>query len=151
MADPSPTPLLTFFRLHKDAVLPTRATPQAAGLDLTSVATGMVPPWGSRSFSTGWSIRLPAHVYGRIASRSGLAFGHSIEVGAGVIDRDYRGEVCVLLRNFSDEPYLVHAGDRIAQLLLEEHASEVCRVQEEDAVPVGDTERGTRGFGSTGK
>ena len=70
--------------------------------------------------STGISIAVPSGYYGRVAPRSGLAVKHFIDVGAGVIDEDYRGEVLVLLFNFSDQDFQVKTGDRIAQLVCEQ-------------------------------
>lgn len=83
---------------------------------------------------------------GRIAPRSGLAAKHSIDTGAGVIDYDYRGPVKVILFNFSDTPFSISTGDRIAQLVLERIVTpEVSVVQE-----LKETARGGGGFGSTG-
>lgn len=83
---------------------------------------------------------------GRVAPRSGLAAKHSIDVGAGVIDADYRGEVKVILFNLSDTDFAVKEGDRIAQLIIE-------RIYTPDVVVVEKLEesvRGAGGFGSTG-
>ncbi len=80
------------------------------------------------------------------APRSGLAWKHSIDVGAGVIDADYRGPVGVILFNHSDTDFTIHAGDRIAQLILELIVTpQVLEVEDLDA-----TTRGEGGFGSTG-
>ena len=88
------------------------------------------------------AIELPAGTYGRIAPRSSLAI-RGIETGAGVVDRDFRGEVKVLLRNWSDDDLRVYKGDRVAQLVVE-------RILEVGVNHVGDlseTQRGNRGFG----
>lgn len=80
------------------------------------------------------------------APRSGLAWKHSIDVGAGVIDADYRGPVGIVLFNFSDVDFAVKRGDRIAQMILERiETPEVAEVDDLDP-----TERGVGGFGSTG-
>src|SRR5205807_8741763 len=84
--------------------------------------------------------------YARIAPRSGLAANHSIDIGAGVIDQDYRGEIKVLLINHSKYPYQVRPGDRIAQLILEEILLATPRKTE----VLDETTRGDKGFGSTG-
>jgi dUTP pyrophosphatase len=91
---------------------------------------------------------IPTGNYGRIAPRSGLAAKNFIDVGAGVIDSDYRGEVKVLLFNFSDVEFVVNPGDRIAQLIVEKYT----RTEIEDVVEgdLDSTERGAGGFGSTG-
>ena len=73
------------------------------------------------------SIAVPAGTYGRVAPRSGLASKHSIDVGAGVIDADYRGPVKVLLFNFQQSDFKIEAGDRIAQLIVERVSS--CETQ----------------------
>lgn len=91
--------------------------------------------------------RVPSGTYGRVAPRSGLAAKHMIDVGAGVVDEDYTGNVGVVLFNLGGEDFAVKAGDRVAQLVCEkiEHPEleEVERLEE--------TERGEGGFGSTGK
>jgi dUTP pyrophosphatase len=89
---------------------------------------------------------LPNGVYGRVAPRSGLAVKHGIQVGAGVVDPDYTGEVKVVLFNHGDKDFEVKKGDRVAQLILER-----CETPEvEEVGTVEDTERGAGGFGSTG-
>ena len=102
---------------------------------------------GTAGFNTGIAIRPPKHTYGRIASRSGLVLKHNIETKAGVIDADYTGNITVILHNFSNKPYTVKKGDRIAQLILEQHKI----VQTKEATSLPTTNRGTNGFGSTGQ
>ena len=95
---------------------------------------------------TGVSVSMPNGTYGRIAPRSGLAARHSISVGAGVVDADYRSTLKVILFNHSDADFRFSKGDRIAQLILEKIATPLVVVVDElDA-----TERGEGGFGSTG-
>ena len=133
-------------RLTKTAVLPTRGSKFAAGYDLAASEPATVPAHGRLLISTGLSIAVPTGTYGRVAPRSGLAVKKGIDVGAGVIDEDYRGEVKVLLFNFSDDVFFVKAGDRIAQLILEKiETPEVVEIDELDA-----SERGEAGFGSSG-
>jgi dUTP pyrophosphatase len=85
-------------------------------------------------------------LFGSVAPRSGLAWKHSIDVGAGVIDADYRGPVGVILFNHSDLDFVVKAGDRIAQLIIEKIMTpDVMAVEDLDS-----TARGEGGFGSTG-
>ena len=92
------------------------------------------------------SIQIPTGYYGRVAARSGLALKHSIDIGAGVIDEDYRGNVGVIMFNHGDQTFTVSRGDRIAQLLLEKIITpDVIEVDELDS-----TERNANGFGSTG-
>lgn len=134
-------------RLHEDAKLPTKGSIDAAGYDLYSLQTDVVPAGGRVLISTGLAIRVPVGTYGRIAPRSGLAVKHGIDVGAGVCDFDYSGEVRVLLFNHGSASYTVEKGDRIAQMVLEkiEHQAVVIEVSE-----LPDTVRGCNGFGSTG-
>jgi dUTP pyrophosphatase len=95
---------------------------------------------------TDLSIAIPENTYARIAPRSGLALKHSIDVGAGVIDYDYRGPVGVILFNHSDTDFTINRGDRVAQLILERISmASVAEVQE-----LSETVRGAGGFGSSG-
>ena len=89
---------------------------------------------------------LPPGTYARIAPRSGLVIRNFIDVGAGVVDSDYRGEIKVVLFNHCAEDFVVQAGDRIAQLILER----IETPQVKNVVALDDTDRGARGFGSTG-
>ncbi len=161
-------------RLTETAVLPKRGSAQAAGYDLCADVNVTVPSCylnintitvdknnlcvlpvnaitnfvgtGSCLVSTGIAVKIPEGYYGRVASRSGLAVKSHLEVGAGVIDSDYRGEVKVLLRNLGSQPFEVKQGDRIAQLILEKIITpDVTEVKDLD-----DTVRGNGGFGSTG-
>ena len=89
---------------------------------------------------------MPEGTYGRIAPRSGLAANYHIAVGAGVLDKDFRGNVCVILFNHSKEGYRVCKGDRIAQLLCEK----IEYAEIEECKTLDETKRGRSGFGSTG-
>lgn len=141
------TPALQIRRLTEDAVVPTRGSVQSAGLDLYSSQDTWIPALGKCLVSTGISVALPDGCYGRVAPRSGLSSKHFVDVGAGVIDQDYRGEVKVLLFNFNRVDYNVKKGDRIAQLICERIFIPEVQVVEE----LSDTDRGANGFGSTGK
>ena len=133
-------------KLKNSAAIPKRATEDAAGYDLASAEETVVPAKGKTVVKTGISIAIPEGCYGRIAPRSGLAVKNFIDVGAGVIDADYRGEVGVVLFNHSDEDFKVKQGDRIAQLILEK----ICTPQVKETVELPSTVRGSQGFGSTG-
>ena len=139
--------------LSETARMPTRASAAAAGYDLYANEDVFVPPLNgfttipSATVRTGIAICVPEGTYGRIAPRSGLAVKHGISVGAGVIDRDYTGEVCVVLFNHSSQQLCLQKGDCVAQLILE-------RIVTPEAVQVDNlskTDRGTNGFGSTGR
>jgi dUTP pyrophosphatase len=138
---------LEFMRLHPLAKLPARGSLNAAGLDLHSVENLRIPAHGRASVRTGLSVAVPKGFYGRVAPRSGLAVRHGLDVLAGVIDSDYRGEIVCALINHGDEPFEVEAGMRIAQLVIESIAT-LEPVWSED---LSETERGGRGFGSTGE
>lgn len=132
---------------HDKARLPARHSRGAAGYDLCSVESVIVPPGGFALIDTGVAVKVPPGTYGRVAPRSGMSV-RGTSVGAGVIDADYRGTIRVLLFNHSTSHELsICEGDRIAQLVLEEirAAAEVVQVDALDA-----TERGSGGFGSTG-
>lgn len=90
---------------------------------------------------------IPSGCYGRVAPRSGLAVKNFIDVGAGVVDSDYRGNVGVVLFNFSDEDFQVKKGDKVAQLICEKIEYPEL-IEEKENLTV--TERGDAGFGSTG-
>ncbi|RAO69425.1 uncharacterized protein BHQ10_005437 [Talaromyces amestolkiae] len=142
-----PQPPLLVKKLVESAKAPTRGSAFAAGYDLYSAKETVIPAKGKGMVDTGLAIAVPEGTYGRVAPRSGLASKNFIDTGAGVIDADYRGEVKVLLFNFSDVDFTVKEGDRIAQLVLE-------RIYTPDVVVVEQLEesvRGAGGFGSTGK
>ena len=106
-------------RVNKNAKLPVRGTSGVAGYDLAVAEAAVVPAHGKCLVKTGLAMALPPGCYGRIAPRSGLALKKFIDVGAGVIDADYRGEVGAVLFNFGNEDFVVNMGDRIAQLIFE--------------------------------
>jgi len=138
---------LRFAKLSEHAKAPTRGSAVAAGYDLYA-AEDMVIEAGKRAcVKTDIQIEVPDGTYGRVAPRSGLAAKHGIDVGAGVIDKDYRGNVMVLLFNFGDSAFNVGRGDRIAQLVLEK----ISMAELEELPSLDETDRGEGGFGSTGK
>ena len=132
--------------LSSSAKAPTRGSAFAAGYDLYAAKEATVPARGKVLVDTDISIAVPAGTYGRVAPRSGLASKHSIDVGAGVIDADYRGPVKVLLFNLSDNDFKVDVGERVAQLIIERiYTPDVLVVEQ-----LEETVRGAGGFGSTG-
>ena len=124
---------------------PTRSTSKAAGYDLYSSEDIKVPPRTRILVSTDIAIQVPPGTYGRIAPRSGLSVKNCIDRGAGVIDKDYRGQIKILLINHSDTEFLVQQGDRIAQLILEQIKTPDTKTVQS----LQSTERGSKGFGST--
>mmetsp|Transcript_23667 Transcript_23667/g.39058 ORF Transcript_23667/g.39058 Transcript_23667/m.39058 type:complete len:191 (-) Transcript_23667:272-844(-) len=141
-----PFPPLLVKRISEFATLPIRGTPYAAGYDLAAAHECIIPAHGKGLVKTDLAIHVPDGCYGRIAPRSGLAWKNFIDVGAGVIDADYRGNVGVLLFNHGEAELKVARGDRVAQLILE-------RIATPEVIEVADLEdsaRGAGGFGSTG-
>ena len=114
-----PPPTLQVKLLAASARAPTRGSAFAAGYDLYASKATVVPARGKVLVDTDISIAVPANTYGRVAPRSGLASKHSIDVGAGVIDADYRGPVKVLLFNLGEKEFEVAVGERVAQLIIE--------------------------------
>ena len=141
--------------LEPGAYMPERAHETDAGLDLKSREEKTVYPafsWSriaeSGVFDTGVHIELPRGCYGKIEGRSGLNIKHSIVCCGGVIDEGYTGSIKVKLYNLGSEPYIVRAGDKIAQLIIQPYLSpELERTDE----PLEESERGDNGFGSTGR
>lgn len=143
---PTAVPPLLVQKLAPTATTPTRGSAFAAGYDLYASAPITIKSKNKALVSTSLAIAVPLGTYGRVAPRSGLASKHFLDTGAGVIDADYRGEVKVLMFNFSDVDYEVKQGERIAQLVLERIVTpEVVEVQTLEA-----SVRGAGGFGSTG-
>merc|ERR1711939_562008 len=146
MAFEPPPPALQVKLLSETAKAPTKGSAFAAGYDLYASKETTVPARGKVLADTDISIAVPAGTYGRVAPRSGLAAKHSIDVGAGVIDADYRGPLKVLLFNLGETDFAINEGDRIAQLIIERiYTPEVLVV---DQLP--ESVRGAGGFGSTG-
>lgn len=136
-----------FKKLSYDAAIPRKANEHSAGFDLFASKSVIIPRQHGRAVvDTDIAMELPFGSYGRIASRSGLSCKYGIEVGAGVVDCDYRGAVRVLLYNFGEEDYIVSKGDRIAQLIVEKMI--VCDIIQVDEL--NETTRGGNGFGSSG-
>ena len=137
---------LKFLRLHPAAKLPTRGSRQSAGLDLYSTEALTLEPGARAAVRTGLAVAIPAGFYGRVAPRSGLAVNYGLDVLAGVIDSDYRGEIVCAIINHGREACTIEAGARVAQLIVE-------AISTPDAVwadALDETTRGAGGFGSTG-
>jgi dUTP pyrophosphatase len=135
-------------RLHEGAVLPSRAYPGDAGLDLAAAEPAELAPGLRATIGTGLAIALPGGYAGLVLPRSGLASKHGIGVlnAPGLIDSGYRGEVRVILHNHGSETFRVEPGMRIAQLVLVA-VKDVALVEVDELPP---TERGEGGHGSSG-
>src|ERR1044072_9750613 len=113
----APLTTLNFKSLHPRAALPTRGSAAAAGLDLYSIEDINLQPHQRVLARTGIAVAIPHGFYGRVAPRSGLAVKNGLDVLAGVIDSDYRGEICCALLNTGDETFTLPAGRRLWQLI----------------------------------
>ena len=136
--------------LHPDARAPVRTRPGDAGYDLCCVHGFELEPGGAAKVQTGLALAIPPGVAGLVLPRSGLAAKYRVTVvnAPGLIDPNYRGEVCVLLHNLGAERFAAEGGDRIAQLLLVPFwAPEPALVNE---LPDAGDDRGAGGFGSSG-
>ena len=137
---------LRFKQLDQRAVLPKRGSALAAGLDVCSIEEINLGPKQRVMARTGLAVAIPHGFYGRVAPRSGLAAKNGLDVLAGVIDSDYRGEVCCLLYNTGDETISLPAGSKICQLIVEQ----IITPESEWVTDLDETARGAGGFGSTG-
>ena len=130
--------------------LPAYATPQSAGMDLRANISEPVTlrPMERRIIPTGLYMALPPGYEAQVRPRSGLALKHGITVlnSPGTVDADYRGEIGVLLINLSTEPFVIEAGERIAQMVIARHEHGEFEVVDE----LDETDRGAGGYGHTG-
>ena len=135
-------------RLHPDAALPRYAhgASEDAGLDLRAVERVVLSPGAAQAVPTGLAIELPPGYEAQVRPRSGMALKHSVTVNFGTIDPGYRGEIRVVMFNLGRADYVVEAGDRIAQLVVARYEA-----IEWDEGDLGDSARGTGGFGSSGR
>lgn len=145
---------LKYAFLSENARDPVRLDPLDAGIDLKSAYDFSVPARGRELIKTDLQFEFPRGYFGKIESRSGLSWKKGIETGAGIIDELYRGPVGVVLHNHTEEVFYIKAGDRIAQMVLEEYGTH----ELEKCPPLGSgeegeittTRRGENGFGSSG-
>jgi dUTP pyrophosphatase len=142
-SDPS---VLSFKRLDPRAILPSRGSEFAAGLDIYTIEDLTIEPGERRLARTGLAVAIPEGYYGRIAPRSGLATKNGLDTLAGVIDADYRGEIGCLLYNAGSETIQLLLGSKICQLIIEKIITPAPAWAEE----ITETDRGSGGFGSTG-
>jgi len=130
--------------------LPTYATAQSAGMDLRANIDAPITlrPMERQLIPTGLHIALPEGFEAQVRPRSGLALKHGITVlnTPGTIDADYRGEIKVLLVNFSNTDFVINAGERVAQMVIARYE----KVDFEQVIELDDTERGAGGYGHTG-
>ena len=144
--------VLKIKKVRENAIIPKYATSGAAGMDLYACIDKAVTlnPGGLLMIPTGIAIELPSSSLAAfIHARSGLGVKHGICLsnGVGVVDSDYRGEVCVGLCNVSDKPYTIEPFERVAQMVI----APVTVMEIEQVGELSDTTRGEGGFGSTGR
>ena len=129
------------------SITPNKTEPGSAGYDVYSTEHVIIEPQSRVLIPTGISTEFSSDYYLRCAPRSGLSVKHNIDVGAGVIDSSYRGEIKVLLINNGTTPFIVDIGDRVAQLIMEKiHNPELVIVDQ-----LTHSLRNLAGFGSSGK
>ena len=139
---------VAFKRLSKEAILPAYAHESDAGMDIRSIDDLVLEPGKRALVHTGLAMELENDTEAQVRPRSGLALKYGITVlnTPGTIDAGYRGEVGVILANFGDEPFAIHKGDKIAQMVIAHVAkAEITEVEE-----INSSDRGAVGFGSTG-
>jgi len=129
--------------------LPAYATAGAAGMDVVAAEDLVLAPGARHAVATGFAIAIPPGYEVQVRPRSGLALKHGITClnTPGTIDEDYRGEVKVILANLGDQPFTIARGERIAQLV----PAPVQRALFEEVAVLDETDRGSGGFGSTGR
>lgn len=133
--------------LDPGAFEPKRAHPTDAGLDLMAKERVKIWPGMSATIDTGVHVELPAGYYGKVESKSGLNVKNSIVSCGGTIDEPYRGSIVVKLYNLGDKAYVFEPGDKVAQLVIQPYIAPEIEIVDE----LSDTDRGSNGFGSTGK
>ncbi|MCX6121629.1 MAG: dUTP diphosphatase [Ignavibacteriales bacterium] len=133
-----------------DIPLPNYATEGSAGMDICAAVEQDIEilPGETTLIPSGFVIELPQGYEAQVRPRSGLAIKHSIGIlnSPGTIDSDYRGEVKIILSNFGKTPYIIHRGDRIAQMIVAQYE----RVHWKETSSLADSVRGDGGFGHTG-
>ena len=143
--------LINIKKLNAAAIIPTSGSKLSAGYDLYACLDSPVTIRAHKTvkIGTGLSVEIPEGYFGAIFARSGLASKNGIRPAncVGVCDSDYRGEYIVPLHNDTDEDYTVHHGDRIAQMIVLPYLS----VEFIETGELSETDRGSSGFGSTGK
>ena len=145
------TPVTVRFKMHDgcDDLIPRKAHHDDAAFDLRARQDMEIPIGKPTLVPTGVYLELPIHYEAQVRPRSGMALKHAIGLlnSPGTIDAGYRGEICVITFNAGSEPFIVHRGDRIAQMVIN-RSPEVEMIQVES---LSETARGAGGFGSTGK
>lgn len=135
-------------KLCFESIIPRKYTKNSSGVDLHSICSDFIPPGRSKLIHTGIAIEIPVGYEAQIRPKSGLSLKYGITVlnTPGTIDADYRGEICVLLYNASQNDFYILPGDRIAQMVIRQ-VPDVCFHEVDE---LSETSRGDGGFGHTG-
>lgn len=142
-----PELIVKFIKLSENAKIPSKGSADASGYDIYSAENKWIESKNRALIKTDLKIEIGKGYGAQIRGRSGLACKHHIDVKAGTIDNDYRGEIKILLHNTGERGYEIKKGDRIAQMIFERNIE----VEFEEVALLTSTERGIKGFGSTGK
>ena len=132
--------------LHINAKIPSRGSEESAGLDFHTIESVTIPPGQRALLKTGLAMSMPAGYVGLIWPRSKLAAKMGIDVLAGVVDSDYRGEIMISLLNTGLDPVEIKAGDKVAQMIIQRHYSDIQINVVED---LDETMRGKAGVNSS--
>lgn len=143
-------------KAHRNIPLPAKMSHGSGGFDIFAVKDSIVPPSkitknnrvkiGRKLIGTGLYLSIPRGYVGKIGSRSGLSASKNIEIGAGWIDSDFRGEILIEIKNFNDSPFKIKKGDRFAQIFF----VKVLDLPLKQVSKLSSTKRGGKGLGSTG-
>lgn len=137
---------IKFKKLTSTATEPTRERSTDAGIDLYASTKIRIPANNRETVSTGYAVAIPEGYYGQVQERSGYSLKNTLILKAGVIDSEYRGEIKLVFQNSGDYPIMIEAGDKIAQLII--HKLPKLNIQFVSELDT--TDRGTKGFGSSG-
>ncbi len=133
-------------KLHENAIIPSYAHAHDAGMDFYALETHLLQPGERKAIPTGIAMAIPQGYVGLIWDKSGIAAKHGLKTMGGVIDSGSRGEIKIIIHNLSQEEKRIEAEQKIAQMLIQPvEQREIMEVPELD-----ETERGEKGFGSTG-
>lgn len=138
---------IKFKKLTSKATPPSRERESDAGIDLYSAVRIKIPSGGREAISTGYAVAIPDGYYGQIEERSGFSMRNTLKLKAGVIDSEYRGEIKIVFQNCGSYPVDVEVGEKIAQIVIHKQP----KVTFEFVTELDETDRGTKGFGSSDK
>lgn len=137
-------------KLRSDAIIPQYHTEDSAGVDIAAAIDGpiVIKPLERKLIPAGFAVEIPKGYEIQIRARSGMSLKHGITAanGVGTVDADFRGEICAILVNLSNEDFTIEPGMRVAQMVL----SKYDKIEWNEIEDLGETKRGEGGYGSTG-